>query len=156
MDKNAHFEMFENTPTCNMDAQLFYQKMVEEGKLDKVFFDGTMRNMQDFTNFVKDHTWFFFGFDRYSLVGAVWFSHFLENSCRIHLCSFRGYNHKRFKKPIKELLKFVLDNESFLCYNIKGITPYKGITRMFQDFGFEYKGFSDGRFICEVTKDSLH
>ena len=152
MDKNAHFEMFENTPTCNMDLRLFYEKMVEENKLDKVFFDGSMRDVQDFTNFVKENTWFFFGFDRYSLVGGVWFTHFLENSCQIHICSFCGYNHTRFQKPIKKLLDFILDNKSFMCYKIIAKTPYKGIARKYQDFGFEYKGYEDGRYIIEVSK----
>jgi len=152
MDKNAHFEMFENTPTCYMDVNLFYQKMVEEKKLEKVFFDGSMQDLQDFTNFVKDNTWFFFGFDRYSLVGGVWFTDFLENSCNIHICSFRGYDAVRFKKPIKDLLRFILDNKSFLCYKIKVSTPYKGIARMYQEFGFEFKFFENGRYICELNK----
>lgn len=132
----AHFEMFEGDAVGHSELKHFYKKMNEESIRPKIFWNNTMNTQEVFTEYVLNNTWFFFGYQENSLVGAVWFTDFLEKSCKIHICSFRGYEAVNFIEPINGLLKYILDNDSFPCYRIKATTRSKGIVRLHKRFGF--------------------
>ena len=136
INKNPHLNIYNNVDTQDRAIRQFYKKLVDEGRLKQVFHDGSMSTLQEFTTFVYRKTWFYFGYDLRSMVGGIWFTDILEESCKIHICSFEGYRAHRFLHPIVDLLNIILDNSPNVCYKIIATTPYKGIARLFKHVGF--------------------
>jgi len=134
-----HFYMFDNSPVDQIDLRFFWEKMKEENKIKKIFWDDSVKTYEEFTEFVNK-SWFFFGFDNYRLVGGVWFYDFVGKECKIGICAFNGYIADRWGNAINGLLDWVLDNNAHKVYNIVAITPYKGFERLFKSYAFLSKG----------------
>ena len=123
-----------------------------------------MKTFDEFLEFVKKRTWFYFAYDGYDLVGAIWFTDFRRTSCNIHYCSIYGYEMSRFKQSISKLLQTILENSPLTCYKILGKTPYRAAIRYFSCFGFKSSGSqleldASGKemilYECELQKEWL-
>jgi len=131
------------------DIASFWWKMKKHNLVDRVFFNGGMKDAAGLFMLWKS-CWVYMGYQDDKMVGAIWFNRFATHACNIHICSFPGYIADSAHDEIESLLQRVLDNSTNSAYRILGETPYKGIVRQYKQFGFK-----DAGYCYENTEDAV-
>ncbi len=134
-----------------------YDKMVEEGKLDKVFYDGSVKTPDQWLSFIKNP--FVFPVlvlkDDADIVGIAWLNFFEHKSARVHFCIF-GKFHKGIADAMVNYWKGLKreDGEQML-YVLVGMTPEwnTATVHLMKIMGFQMLGTIPYYCYTENTKE---
>ena len=105
---------------------MIYMKMVEEGRIDTLFYNNRIGDPWEFLEFMQDKdNWPAVVFDDDMNVGLVaWLNRMNDGNAQVHFCTFKGHNPIKMGKA---LLKWWCDYHNGdgkkLFETIVGITP---------------------------------
>lgn len=138
------------------DIENIYLMVVEEGKLETVFYDGMIRDMREFVNFFKspdNHLHIILVNDE--IAAIFWINQIEGRACRIHFCGFSKF-WKHTIRMGKEALKFLSPHFDL----IHGATPVSNekACKFIQKAGMKPLGIMPDRvynYYKDRTEDAL-
>jgi len=134
------------TATDSSMVELF-DRTVEEGLLNKVFYDGEILDAQSFLRFVKaPGNLFYVVFDGLEAVAYTWLSHLESRAARIHFCVFKRHHGLNAidigKFVLRKLVELKSSGGEYIFDVLIGLTPNnnKLALRFAQSCGFKICG----------------
>lgn len=148
----------DGVPTLrDSDLEALYLQVLEEGKVEDVWYDGSVRCPEDFIAFFKRGSFHLHLVqnEKRETIAFFWISDLEEHTCRIHFCGFKKH-WKSFIRAGEAALKFL--SPHFVL--IRGVTPVsnKMACKFIQRVGMKTLGVMPDRiynFYKERIEDAL-
>lgn len=113
--------------TAHVVISSVYDRIMEDGLLGSLFYDGTVRSREDFLKEVsQDGVLPFAVMDGKEVAAFCWLNHLTVGAARAHYVVFREYWGRHTREMGKHLFRYILsrkDERGYLFDCIYGITP---------------------------------
>lgn len=131
------FKLTTTRPDLQAGAHVIWNEMRNYGLLEKVFYDGQVKDPYDLYEGFDNVDDLAFAYQDDKLCGAVWIQRTEHRVGRIHCVGFPPLDSTQANKIVEDYLQKKLDRSNKSCYSIiVGITPYRAVARHFRKLGF--------------------
>lgn len=157
------YMVVDGVPTFkDSDLMGMFDKVVRDGTVEAIFFDGSVKTREDFAAMMKQSDVQFYGVyvkDSSTPVGFIWLDMFMQKTARGHFCAFSEYWGDAYKIGHELLVRLLTmkDREgNYVLDAVYGFTPEDNEMALTatKAAGFKVAGTLPNAFYYESDKKS--